>query len=169
MVKNIRLWLWIFSCAWLVSCNTDPMVRFVDLPKVMDSFDLKKELEGRLIRLKEGRTILLDSMELELKVLNRRIIDSGSKDRNLIAEFEVKREKFIYKKQLFSLEIDSIAGVYDSQIANQLNQYIQDFGIENKYQFVFGAEGSGVLMYADSSKNVTREFVIYLSKKFKGK
>lgn len=149
--------------------NNSNGIHYVELSKVMEQFKLKKELEGRLEKLNQGRTMILDSLELKLKILSRQIKESGNKDKSLISEFEIRRDEYFKKKQGFSAEMDSLASVYDSQIAVQVNQYIKEFGEEKKYEFILGADGSGVLMYADSSKNVTNEFVVYMDKKYSGK
>ena len=51
----------------------------------------------------------------------------------------------------------------------QLNEYIEDFGEENKLDYIFGANGTGTIMYGNESKDVTKEVVTYVNKKYVGK
>lgn len=170
-MKNniIKIALIVGYLCFIVACRNDAEIRYVDIAKVVDNFKLKKELESKLVKIREGRAQQIDSMELKLKILSREIQAGGKKDLSLISEFEIRKSEYVNKKQRFTSEVDSFASVYDSQIATQINQYVKDFGIEKKYQFLFGADGSGVLMYADSTKDVTAEFISFIDLKYSGK
>jgi outer membrane protein len=51
----------------------------------------------------------------------------------------------------------------------QINQYIKDYGTENKITYILGATGTGNLMYADTSYNITKPIVEYINTRFEGK
>ena len=155
----------------LVSCDKGKSQKtgYVELGKIVEGFELKRTLQDNLLALKNSRTNEVDSLQLELQILSRQIKASNLKDKKAMAEFEIKKEIFINKKDQYSRQIDSLSQVYDSRIMQQLNQYIKDFGIENNYKYIFGAEGSGALMYADTSENITIVVTKYISEKYSGK
>lgn len=40
--------------------------------------------------------------------------------------------------------------------------------VKKGYRYIFGAEGSGVLMYADERNNITKEVIEYINARYKG-
>ena len=53
-------------------------------------------------------------------------------------------------------------------VINDINAFVKEYGKENGYKIILGARGNGNIMYADSSKNITKEVLIYLNKKYQG-
>lgn len=141
---------------------------YIEITKVFNDFKLKKELEIQLTKIKETRKAIIDSLEFDLKVLSKQIIAENQKDKNKIALFEVKRDEYMQKKQQFEDDNTNIAKKYDEQIISQMNQYVKDYGIKNGYTYIFGADGSGFLMYSVESKNITEDVKKYINERYKG-
>jgi outer membrane protein len=57
---------------------------------------------------------------------------------------------------------------YDEEIITQLNQYVQDYGKEMGYAYIYGNNGEGSLMYADDARVITREMIEYVNNRYKG-
>jgi outer membrane protein len=57
----------------------------------------------------------------------------------------------------------------ETKIWTQLNQYITEYGKTKDYEYILGANGSGSLMYADSTLNITEEVTAFANKKYSGK
>jgi outer membrane protein len=145
-----------------------PKTAYVDLGKVYSEFTLKKELEGKLQQVQLTRKSQLDSLELDLNVLVKNIQSNEEKAALLQGDFQVKRQQYALKSQSIDEEASRLTQTYDDQIWKQLNQYIREFGKSNSYQYIFGAEGSGALMYADDSDNITEQMVAYVNNRYKG-
>ena len=145
---------------------------YVDISKVYNEFELKKECEGKYTHIENARKTILDSLEITLNMLSQRIRSNHKKDKNeleaQIQEFELKRQDYLLKKKNFEEDNDRTAKKFDEEIWKQINQYVKDYGKENDYTFIFGAEGSGAVMYARETKNISEEVIKYINSKYKG-
>jgi outer membrane protein len=149
---------------------TKPHNAYVDLGRLYNEFSMKKELEGQLKAVSLTRENQLDSMKLDLTVLAKNIQSGDSiKTKPLRMDFLAKRQQYALKNQAFTEENDRVSQAYDDEIWKQLNQYIKDFGKENGYRYIFGAEGSGAIMYADDGDNITDLMITYVNAHYKGK
>lgn len=144
-------------------------IAWVNINKVYNEFVFKKELESKLTITQQARKTIIDSAEFELKVLSREIKAEKGKDKNKIALFEVKRENYINKKNELEQDNEVLQKQYNEQILNQINQYLKDYGKQNKYAYILGADGGGTLMYADETNDITEAIVSYINEKYKGK
>ena len=43
---------------------------------------------------------------------------------------------------------------------------MKDYGVDHHYTYVMGANGGGTIMYADTSLNVTDDFIKYINQKY---
>ena len=55
---------------------------------------------------------------------------------------------------------------YYSLIWDRLNTYIGEYGQDNDYVYIFGANGDGSVMYAADSENITEEIIAFVNIKF---
>jgi outer membrane protein len=150
-----------------MSCS-EQKTGYIEIGKVYNEFQYKKELEAQLQNTQQARKLILDSLELELKSMSQ-TLDAVKSSREAIGLFEKKRQEYFNKAELFEKDNQSQVAQYTEQIMKQLNQYVQDYGRENSYTYVLGAEGTGALMFADSSRNITGEVISYINAKYKGK
>lgn len=148
--------------------SSEEKTAYVDINKIFSEFTLKKELEVQLIKVKESRKAVIDSLEFGLKLLSKQIQSENQTNKDKIALFEVRREEFIQKKQQFEEDIDAVGKQYDKQIISQMNQYVKDYGNKNGYTYIFGADGSGFLMFSSEQKNITEEVKKYINDRYKG-
>lgn len=142
-------------------------IAYVNALELYDGFEMKKELEQSFIKVQSGRKAQLDSLELELRMLNAQLESSGSKS-GLIQVFEIRRDSYLQKKQQFEEDNGLMQEQYNSNIRKQLNQYVADYGKEHNYDYLLGADGSGALMYAKETADVTKEVLSYINDKYKG-
>ncbi len=148
-----------------------PKIACVQLGKLYDEFEMKKQLEGKFKNITNLRKLQLDSMELELKALANVI--NGLKENDpermkRITDFELKRETFMQKKNSYTEDNNGTSKMYDEQVWTQINQYVGEFAKENKYTCIMGANGTGAVMYADLSIDITEELSKYINLKYKG-
>lgn len=141
---------------------------WIDLNKVYADFEFKKELENKLIKTQQARQTIIDTLELELKLLSRQLKTDNQKDKGKRDLFEVKKEEYYKKKKTFEEDNDALQKQYNDQILVQLNQYLRDYGDKHGYTYIYGADGTGVLMYADKSKEITNEVKKYINERYKG-
>jgi outer membrane protein len=141
---------------------------YVQIQKVFNEFGYKKEMEAKLKRVEEIRKKELDSLELKLKILFKEVELNG-KDISKVAVFRTEREAFLNKREKYENDYAKEVAQYDEIIVKQMNQYIKEYGEKNKYKYIFGTDGKGSLMYADSTDDLTADIIIYINDKYKGK
>jgi len=142
-------------------------IKYVNLGQLYSDFEMKKELEATYVTVQKGRKHQLDSLEMELKFLNNKL-DKEGETPELVRIFEEKRQNYLLRKQQFDEDDSQMQQQYTDKIRKQLNQYVMDFGKEKGLDYIFGAEGSGALMYAKEGDDYTKEILVYINNKFKG-
>lgn len=142
---------------------------YVDIDRVFTEFQLSKELTSKLEAYKNTTSIVMDSLTVQLKILSVRIQNSEKEVPGDIEMFRVKREEALYRQQQFEQNYEEQFEQYSTQSMKQLNQYITEFGEKNGYTYIFGAEGSGTLMYAQKQNDITDEVVSYVNNRYEGK
>lgn len=157
-----------FSLQFLYQKASAEKNAYVNVKTLYNEFDMKKDLESNFMNVGKIRQAQLDSMELELKLMNRKMEESPM-DGKLVDIFETKKETFFMRKQQFEEDNARLQNTYSTDIMKQLNQYVADYGKENNYTYIYGAEGSGTLMYAAEVKDITTEVKNYINQKYKGK
>src|SRR5690606_29337088 len=76
------------------------------------------------------------------------------------------------ERELYSaLEMQTQEGTREIEtiIWNRLNPYIVEFGRARGYDFIYGANGTGSLLYADEGKDLTSELIDYVNQRYRGK
>ena len=53
-------------------------------------------------------------------------------------------------------------------VLNQVNSYIEEYGKENGYKIIFGANGSGTIFYGTEAINITNKVLLNLNKEYNG-
>ncbi len=140
---------------------------YIDIKKVFNEFALKKELEDKYAVTAKYRAKILDSLSTDLKLLSARV-QADKKNTELMLQFEDKRDAFIKARERFEEDNAVLSQKYDGQILEQMTQYVTDFGKKNGYKYIFGAEGNGTLMYAETNENISEEIIKFINNKYKG-
>lgn len=153
----------------LSSCSNKGKLAWVNITEIYNEFHYKKELEKKLTETQQARKKVLDSLELDLKMLSREIQSEGGKSKDKISLFEVKRENYLGKKDQLDEDNAVLERQYNEQILNQLNQYLKDYGKEKGLRYIFGTSGTGSLMYAEEADEITKDVIVYINEKYKGK
>jgi outer membrane protein len=145
-----------------------PKMAYVRIPYLYANFQYKKEMEAKLTNVMQSRKLVLDSLELHLKVFAGRLQKERKPDDNEIAEFNYQKEQFLNKKGQFEEDDNNASKRYADEILKQLTQYVQDYGKDNGYTYIIGAEGTGALMAADEKNDITTPVLAYINEKYKG-
>jgi outer membrane protein len=147
--------------------STSPKFAYVKVTDVYNGFQLKKELEADYTHISQSQKLSLDSLTVQLKTLGNEISmkTASENDQKLYA---IKRNEYLLKNKQISDANSTLTDKYDSEIWKQLNQYVNDFGKQHHYTFLIGASGTGNLMHADDSYDVTAEVIKYVNERYKG-
>lgn len=145
-----------------------PKTAFVDVNRLYEEFDLKKELETNLLQVESERKKILDSLESNLNFLVEKIKEDEKNSEKKKAFFNLKRNEYLETAKQFEEDDNALAQKYREQILTQLNQYVQDYGRQENYDFLFGNSGDGSVMYAQEVNDKTEDVLIYINNKYKG-
>ena len=140
---------------------------YIEIKKVFNGFALKKELEDKYAVTAKHRAEILDSLSNTLKLLSASV-QADRKNEELMIRFETKREEFLKARERFEEDNAALSRKYDAQILEQMTQYVSDFGKKHDYKYIFGAEGNGTLMYAETKENISDEIIGFINNKYKG-
>jgi len=141
-------------------------IKWIDLKYVYENFDFKKELEIKLSKSSNQRKVILDSLELQLRFYYNQL---SSKDTRAIRNYELLKDNYLRSKDKFEEDNLQQKMDYESQINKQLNQLVKDYAIEKNIDILLGADGNGVLMFANESMNSTNDVLSFINKKYAGK
>ena len=150
-----------------------PKVAYVNLGKLYESFELKKELEKQLVNVQQARSKVLDSLQLTLDIQSKGLQQlSQARDKDVFqqkaGQYEASRNEFAYRKRSFEEDNAQLIQQFDKQIWKQLNQYVKDYGDSNGYTYILGGDGNGTVMYAGKGEEITEQLLAYVNTRYKG-
>jgi outer membrane protein len=146
-----------------------PRTGYVVLEEVFKEFDMTKELQQSFQANAIKRVEYLDSLELNIRSLSAELEAKPSPTKEEIMNFNRQKEEYYVMKEEIEEVNMNISKEFDSQIYQQLNQYLSDFGRENGFTYIFGTQGTGTLMYASDGENVTQDVIVYINEKYSGR
>lgn len=151
---------------WLDIKSKGQKFGYVEIESVYNEFPLKKELEAKLTNVQQARKNILDSLKIQLNAISMSI--KSEKDVQGLQLFQIKKQEFLSKQQNFEEDNQAAMQSYSEQVWKQINQYVKDYGVENKYNYIFGTDGTGALMFASDQEDITKELSVYVNERYKG-
>jgi outer membrane protein len=151
----------------ILSYLNTPKIGYVQINQVYNDFRLKQELEGKLTDVQMARKGILDSLGVEIETLRRGV--NTVKDVAKIEKLENLKNEYLFKEQKLMEDNEVLTGQYQEQIWTQLNQYTKEYSKEHNYDLLLGANGSGTLLGANETIDVTEDLVKYVNDRYDGK
>ena len=148
--------------------KSERKVGYVLIRELYNGFEMKKQMEQKYLKTKQQRDKVLDSAKFELNKLLKKMEVEKEKNQKSVAEFNQKKEMFLQTRNSFEEENAKFSQQLDEQILTQLNQYVKDYGIQEQYDFLFGNDGNGSLMFATENFNRTQEVLEFINRKYNG-
>lgn len=165
MAMVLTLVMSIGGAYMLVELNK-PKEYYVSLGVFMEEFEMAKELNREFESVANARKSILDSLGVDIDRMARTITET---DKIRQAEFLQKKEQFFIRKQQFEEQNAQLRNKYNNQVVKRMNEYIKDFGKLKGSVFIYGAQGDGGLLYADESRDITKELIKYANDRYEGK
>ncbi|SRR5690606_19529625 len=155
----------------IVTQSTKENIVYVDLKTVIDSFTYKLDLESEFSKTRKNKYTLLDSLETEIRVLYKKIENEKhtASQQTLINTYEELVTRYKVLEERIDSEVVELAEAMNDQLYTRLNSYIQDFGKINSYKIILGAQGSGLIMYAQEHLEITQEVINYINNTYEGR
>jgi len=164
IVILIGFFVLISSLIYLTFSETK--IYFIDNQLLVKEFKMTKELERDYQSITTKRKELMDSLDLELKVLENKI---RTGDNKLMDTYKYKLIDFKELSEEMEEKNSEVSAKFNDQVVTQLNQYVKEFAALHNVQFILGANGSGNLLYADEKYDKTKEVIVFVNKKYSGK
>lgn len=137
---------------------------FIDLAKVYNGYKYKTDLEEEYHGIQDNRKKTLDSLMLNLKFLSDQVDKKPSPIQMEL--YQRKRIEFREIQERFESDNERMVNTYRDKIFKRINEALKTYGQEAGYDYIFGAEGSGVLMYTNKSKNISEAVIQYLNEHY---
>jgi len=147
---------------------TKEKIAYVNLNKVYKEFEMKKELENKLISIQQNRKTIIDSLEIQLRAFSRHFEKAVKIDEKEQLMFDQKKEEYRSKKKNFTEDNQALTQQYTDQIMKQLNEYVRNYGKDHNYDFLLGADNNGSIMHAKEQFDVSDDVIKYINKAYKG-
>ncbi|MEM7104341.1 MAG: OmpH family outer membrane protein [Bacteroidota bacterium] len=161
----IGLVLFFLVPSMIINPTFNAKVGFVNNHLLFEGFNGKKALEARLTEFGETHQPVLDSLELQLTYLYSEI-QAGKED--LIPAYSAKELAYKQLSQEFEQKYNAQSQEYMTSIWKQINEYVEAYGEEFQYDYIFGAMGNGNLMYGNREKDLTEEVLKFINEKYEG-
>jgi outer membrane protein len=145
---------------------TQKKTAFVDLGKLYEGFELNKQRQTELQSMSIQFKNTLDSMALEIQSMESSL--QANYDRITDEKLQVKKMNYYKIEENMQAKLEETKVKSDEQIWLQINTYTQEFGKEKGYDYIYGGNGTGSLMYANDSKDISEDVLVYINKKFAG-
>ncbi|MCF2875146.1 MULTISPECIES: OmpH family outer membrane protein [unclassified Tenacibaculum] len=164
----------IFSIlTFFLSQNSSELV-YVDVNKLLDGYKRTKvvraEFEKKAKVLKSNVDSLVVDWQKELKLYEKERSGYSKKELKLKQELLGNKQQQINNyQQAIQKQIQEADKKATQTVVNDINDYVKEYGKENGYKIIFGASGSGNVMYADESSDLTAVVLEGLNKEFQGK
>ena len=157
--------LCLFSCTEKAGDSKDV---FVYNARVFEEYKGTKLIQQKLIKKQEGQKHQLDSMLAEIQV-KESAVQANKLSQEQKVQFMTRRNE--YQRLMNEYQAGNSEEFQQAQQALwvQINQYIKDYGQEQGYRFIHGATGTGNLMYADTSRDVSNQVIEYINQRYEGK
>ncbi len=145
--------------------SSSKKIGYITTLRVFEEFELKKELEGDYKKVQMVKQSYLDSIKLNVQTLSLNTNTDPDKEKKI----ENYKRAYLLKEEQFNHENENLYQQYTEQIWKQLNQYVEDYGKENGYDYLLGASGQGNIMYASEKEDLTKQVIEYVNNKYRGK
>lgn len=130
---------------------------FVKNSQLFNEFLMTKELQKTAEKEYHVQKSKVDSISLQLQGENLPVAQREQLAQQLISI----RENFEMAQQNFAQE-------HTLKIQSRLNGYVQEFSKERNYLMVLGTENNNAVLFGDEAKDVTKEVINYVNRKYEG-
>lgn len=140
---------------------------FVRTSEVFAKFLLKIEMEKKYIDETRNSGKYLDSLAFEIQVLSGKseISNTGSIE---FEKLENLKSLYYQKRSYYEKFASDLTANYDNQIITQMQQYIKDYGMMYNYEYVFGMDNDGLVLYGEKMNDVTEDVIEFINAKYQG-
>jgi outer membrane protein len=147
---------------------------YVDINKLLDGYKRTKvEREAfnkKATTLKANVDSLMGDWQKELQNYEKERSSMSKKELELKQQLlGNKQEQINNYQQAIQKQIQEEDQKVTQTVINDINTYVKEFGKEEGYRIIFGASGSGNIMYANDVSDLTETVLVALNASYEGK
>ena len=115
----------------------------------------------------------MDTLKVEIQTMiddyqEQKSSLSKSKREILEKDIQVKQQQFSNYQKAISQQAQEEDQQLTQGVLNQVNTYIEEYGKEHGYKIIFGANGSGTIVYGSDAIDITAPILKGLNKEYNG-
>lgn len=154
--------------------QTSSNLVYVDVNKLLDGYSRTKivrgEFEAKAKTLNSNIDSLMVDWQNELKTYEKERSSMGEKELGLMQELLSNKQQQINSyQQAIQKKIQDEDKKSTQTVINDINDYVKEYGEKHGYKIIFGASGSGNIMYANEGTDLTQKVLKGLNAEFEGK
>lgn len=134
----------------------------INMERLYHEFEMTKAFEKKYVRLAKERGVAIDSLNTMLQT-----IQSNQEQAEPIVVNQ-KIQKVAYAQASLQQENERMRQELEQQIWNQLNEYLYQYGKENDYPVILGAQNNGNIIYVDTPVDITDAAIEFVNLKYRG-
>lgn len=152
------------------SYNSSELV-YVDVNKLIQGYSKSKsskaEFDKKASTMKANMDSLVGKWQKELQAYEKERASMSANEIKLKEELLANKQQQINGYQeAIQKQIQEEDKKITQTVINDINDYIKEYGKSHGYKMIFGASGSGNIMYADEATDLTEEVLKGLNKQY---
>lgn len=170
-IALIALGFSVFSFFYLKS-SSDQV--YVDVNKLLEGYNrtkiVRSEFEEKAKTLNANVDSLMVDWQSELKTYEKERSKMSKKELELQQQILSNKQQQINNyRQAIQKQVQDEDKKATQTVINDINDYVKTYGKKNGYAIIFGASGSGNVMYASEAADLTDDVLLGLNSEFEGK
>lgn len=147
---------------------------YVDVNKLLEGYKRTKvereAFKKKSETLKANADSLISGWQKELQEYEKERASLSKKELELKQQVLANKQQQINNyQQVIQKQIQEEDQKATQTVINDINEYVKEYGKNNGYKIILGASGSGNIMYADDSADLTDKVLEGLNKSYTGK
>lgn len=168
----ILIVLAVAGTSFVCGSSHDDLV-YVDVNRLLEGYERTKvEREAfnkKTNSLKAEADSLIMGWQSELKAFEKERSAMTKKEQELKQQLLVNKQQQLNNyQQAIQKKIREDDQKMTQTVINDINDYVKQFGNENGYRLIFGAQGSGNIMFASEASDLTEKILEGLNKQYNG-
>ncbi|UOY08632.1 OmpH family outer membrane protein [Muricauda sp. SCSIO 64092] len=162
------------SAATFFYSQPNEQLVYVDINKLVEGYARTKveraAFEKKAGTLKANVDSLVVNWQDELKTYEKERSSMSKKELELKQELlQNKQQQINNYQQAIQKQIQEEDQKMTQTVINDINDYVRDYGKKKGYRIIFGAGGSGNIMYAEDTSDLTQTVLDGLNAQYQGK
>ncbi|WP_411032064.1 OmpH family outer membrane protein [Spongiimicrobium sp. 3-5] len=146
---------------------------FVDINKLVEGYDRTKTeretFNNKASTLKANADSLLVDWQKELRTYEKERASMTKKELELKQQLlQNKQQQINSYQQAIQKQIEEEDQKMTQTVVNDINDYVKEYGKKKGYRIIFGAKGSGNIMYAEDVSDLTQTVLNGLNSEYAG-